>query len=370
VLQEGMRYPKTNHVFYVKEFLGIKDDLSNLLPKNNRKYPNLITNPLIGCLIKTYQLSISKTVVVSSQDGIDIVYTQLVGQLLNYLKAELAANINYKNEIKRKLMNCKFGSFITVFSELFVGGYLKWSGFDITFNSSKEVGQPDILSKNKFTIANEIKSYPDRESWLEDALSSMMPNFTKLLKRCSNIYLFIFVSDIKGFKKGIIHAIEEYLKTGKDVKNGFCTIMNIGNIKYAGNQGILISYPKSNAHLRFDISFDSYKDTVSIFEKSQKQLETSNLKGITWMFFPHPKGASIERRVIRYASGIPKQMNAKDIGVVLFEVLPTIKDGTTQIGIQSGADFLIDSSYSEKINTKSFNEFVDFLILKPTFLIS
>lgn len=362
-------YPKTNYILYLKDFLGINASGEGLVPESRHKYPNLITNPILSSLIKVYNPKLLNSNVTSSSRGnIDMAYSRLVGHTINYLKPELERNPNYKDEVKRKLLSSKFGPFYTVFGELFVGGYLKNIGFDTNFNSSKESGQPDIVTTNDPIIANEVKTYPDREAWLEDTLASLMPDFIKILSQISNIYLFVFVSGVKGFKKGVIPAVKEYLRTRKDVKTDYCWIINVGNI-YNGDEGLLISNSERNAHIRFKINFDSYKDTLSLFEKSLKQYETAKHAGITWLLFPHPKPMSLERRLVSLASDIPTKMQNRGAGVVLFEVFPTTRNNFREWGIQSGADFILTQEQALKINNKSFNDFINFLLSKPTLLV-
>ena len=361
-------YPRTNYTLYLKNFLEIKDDGSNLSSIQG-KSRDFITNPILSTLIKTYNPELLKNKVVLSGSGnIDMAYARLLGHSINCLKGELEANPNYKKEIKRKLLNSKFGSFYTAYAELFVGGYLKNIGYKVEFNSSKEEGLSDIISvKDKETLSNEVKTYPDREAWLEDTLTPLMPSFWKILNSVSNVYLFVFATKMHGFRNGIIKSIEEYFKTRKDVKNDFCWITNVGNI-YGEDEGILIASPKRNAQIRFKVSFDAYHDTKSLFEKSVKQNKFSRVKGITWMLFPHPKPISLERKVLWYDSSILSEMKNNGIGVVLFEVFPTISEDFTKWEIQSGANFLLTPEHESLINSKSFNDYIDFLISKSTLL--
>lgn len=368
-----MNLQETNYIYYIKDFLGIHNNGDNILPKNTRRRPNLISNPLLVNLIHVYRPEPGSLNTITPRALVDVAYTKVVGHLLNYLKPELNTNPSYKQEIKRKMLNSKFGVFSTALSELFVGGYLKYAGFKVKFNSSKETGQPDILASiGNQKIANEVKQFPDGESWLEDTISSMMPKFAEILNHYSNINLFTFVSKIEGFRKNIINTMETLLKTGQGGKTDTCWVVNMAKspFKYAGNEGILISNPATRSQLRFKVSFDSGKATDDLFEKALTQQKESSAKGVTWMFFPHPKEISLERKIVWLASGIPAKMKENGSDMVLFDVVPIFDNSKNELGIRSGIDFSVDAKFSEKLNKKTFNSFIDFLILQPTLLVS
>jgi hypothetical protein len=366
-----MDFEETNYMLYIKNFLGGSDELKEILSKNPKNGQNLISNPIVRSLIIIYRPEPNIPNHVSPKMLTDAAYAKVVGHLLNYLKKELDANQVYKDEVRRKISNTKFGVFSTVFGELFVGGYLKFLGFNVKFNSSKERGKPDVEADNKnYTLANEVKGFPDGESWLEDTIATLMPKLVELLKNRSDVNLFTFVTKIEGFRKGVVKTIKQVLETGQGGKTDTCWVVDLKKapFSYAGNEGILISNPERDVHLRFKVSFDSGQVTDDLFQKAVTQLKNSKTQGVTWMFFPHPKDISFERKLVWYASGVPTKMKAKGIGVVLFDIVPVFDDTKKELGIKSGINFSVDEKHSDILNKATFNNFIEFLITQPTLI--
>ena len=138
--------------------------------------------------------------------------------LINYLKNELLVDIDYKKELSKDLISNQRGKYIVRLNELIVAGFLKYLGFKISLNSSKQSGMPDVIARGDMSFSNEAKLYDDKELYLFEILNKpkIMKIVMKLLDNFPRMNLFIFVSKWMSqnmFAKELESVVDEFIKT-------------------------------------------------------------------------------------------------------------------------------------------------------------
>lgn len=362
-----MKIPLFNYSYQILNILNISEnDIVKCVKGITEKH--FITNPILATLSRTYFDKEIENSIISIPDD-DLLLTRLSGHILTYIKDDITKNINYKEEVKRKFLSYNEGPFTSSFSEIFVGGYLKFLGLNIDFSSSKEKGSPDIKVTGDLVFSSDIKTFPDMEFWLKDQVSSLSTELIKIINQCRNFNLMIFVTRTKGFKKEVVKSILNFLNTRKTQQGKTCMVTNMP--QYEGNQGYTIGKKSNNVVFRFIPNFTHGDEELNaLMEKAIKQQNSKTKDGITWMMFPHPKSNPIFRRLVWEVSTIPKKMQESGTGLILYELFSEVdpKDNT-KIKLHSAADFLINDNFSKKINRKSFDEYISFLLSKPTIFI-
>lgn len=362
-----MKLPLFNYTYQILNIIGIDEkDVTKRLSETKNK--SFISNPILATLSRTYFGTDFDRIIISIPDN-DLMQTRLTGHVLSFIRKEIEENLNYKNELKRKFLECNDGPFSSVFNEIFVGGYLKYLGLNIKFSSSQENGKPDIEASGELNISSDVKTFPDMEFWLEDQLNSLFIDLINIINKCKNFYIIIFVTNTKGFKKEFLKLIIEFLNTGKTQQGKTCMIMNTPN--YAGNQGFAITNKTNNVTFRFIPNFVLGDDDLNkLINKANKQQESGEGEGITWLMFPHPKPGNIERRIVWEVSDIPKTMQDRGIGLVLYEIFSEIDPtDNKKINIKSAADFLLKDQFKGKINRESFDGYISKLLSTPTLIV-
>jgi len=363
-----MKYPKTNYSNVFCDLFNLKTESDFLsLINSKRNIPVFLSNPTLSSLLKIYlkPSSLPSNIVLSSDD-IDMGNCKISGYILNSVLEEVKANPNYLKELRRKILSPMAGSYFSQLNELIVGSYLKFLGYEIKFNSSRDVGKPDIEVITPQQFAIDVKMFPNDLFWFEDTISKITLPVFECLNTVRNVSILGFISknSIKA-KKEIVSCLKLFLETDKSQQSETSSVLL--NSMYVGNQGVLIFNSNTNSSFRIIPSIPmTEKRLDELMQKAIKQQTSVSKEGITWVFFPNEEDASLGRRIMWEVSEIPKKMVEINNGLVLYELKVLKGDIPSQWNIKSGIDYLIDNSKYPKINKDSFDKFISKIINKPT----
>jgi hypothetical protein len=363
-----MKYPKTNYSNVFCDLFNLKTESDFSSHINSRQnIPVFLSNPTLSALLKIYAKpsSLPSNIVLGSED-IDMGNCKISGCILNSVIEEVKANSNYLKELKRKILSPMAGPYFSQLNELIVGSYLKSLGYKIKFNSSREIGKPDIevISPQQFAI--DVKMFPNDLFWFEDTVSKVTFPVFECLNTVKNVSILGFISknSIKA-KKEIVSCLKLFLKTGKPQQSETSSVLL--NSMYVGNQGVLIFNSKTNSSFRIIPSIPmTEKRLDDLMQKAIKQQASASKEGITWVFFPNEEDASLGRRIMWEVSEIPKKMVELNNGLVLYELKVVKGNIPSQWNIKSGVDCLVDNSKYPKINKGSFDKFISKIVNTPT----
>lgn len=341
----------------------------------NSKYffQNFVTNPILRTFLicaKEYGTNIRFDMSRLSGSDSDYVYLKFLGHLVNFLRSEIHDNKDYETEIIKRLLSFNSGNFYSAFCELLIGGFLKHNSCEIKFNSSKQNGQPDVIISHPIKFANESKLFPDSEFWLKDKINSLREDFLSFLKQFENAEVIVLITTIEKFETDFPRLFSSFLKSGgKGQQNGTMTIMR--NSMYVGSQGYVVDFIPNNSKIRIIPSIPlSDKVVQEILDKSEKQFKNVGIEGITWISFPHPKGGEIERRIIGQVSDVPKKFKQNNLGLVLYDFMPTSNIDSFRGGIMYALDDFLNKSKVDFINNTRFGDFIKEISDKPLVLIN
>lgn len=308
--------------------------------------------------------------IILNSDDTDMGYCKISGQILASVLGEIKANSNYLKELRRKIPFPMAGSYFSQLNEIIVGSYLKFLGYKIKFNSSRESGKPDIevIYTQKFAI--DVKMFPNDLFWFEDTVSKITLPIIECLNSVNNLSIIGFISKNSNKAKiEIISCLKSFLRTGKSQRSETSFIML--NNMYIGKQGVLIFNKSTNSSFRIIPSIPmTEKRLDDLMQKAIKQQTSASKEGITWMFFPNDDDVSLGRRIMWEVTGIPKKMLETNNGLVLCELKVQKGDIPSKWNVKTGMDLLIDNSKYPKINKDTFNDYISSIVNQPTIFLS
>jgi hypothetical protein len=324
---------------------------------------NYITNPILRVMNEIAVISPDGSVKFAPQKGLAssdwIIFRFLMG-LLTTLDPNIQSNPDYQKELVEAVIGPRQGDFYPKFYELLVGGYLKYLGFDIQFNSSRQTGQPDVITTGQLEIANDIKLFPDPQFWLTDVISKSRENILDFLRVIPEQEVLVLVLKMdRQFIRDFKTLGQEYLSTGKPQRSSTTVILR--NTIYAGNQGYLIDYQPNHARLRIIPNFDM-ADTITQLNKklasAEQQFRNSLLPGIVWIGFPNASEGSIERRLVWEVEGLQISFAKNNLAMALceFVALPDLHNPPGQVA--SAFDIHTYSDKLELFTRGNFEEYI------------
>jgi len=368
---------KTNYFYFLENFIGSKEieskirELRNqpLLKESNYYKANQITNPVLIAFEKSLpqgQTKFDFNPVLLTKHWLFIKFT---ANLIKYLLPEIEKNQNFKKELIDDLLRQNYGPFISIFNELVAAGFLKYLGFQIALNSSREKGKPDIFTIAPRKLVNDAKLFDNYKFRLRESLNN--PKVQKIifdfLAKCSNENILVLVLNFEDFNSELALFCQQYLKDKKPVVGKSIVIVKNS---FNPSGAYSVDYQPTHSSISFNPNFDMCGPVEKLRESLIKIEKQFNGKpGIAWVSFSDFTESDAERRLIHQLTKIPIEFSQKHTAFISYEFFPIFVKGKPSIAYSLDIESN-DNKLKKMISKESFWKFIKNIIDKPVLLIS